>query len=178
MSDAPTGFRWLTADEAAAWSSGESKLTVTQDERGDLMCPASEPIENWNCLEGRRCPSCGQAERFLVDAICTVSITDDGEEVYPRVDEMFQYDEDAPAVCPQCNFEGTWSLFLIDKGHRYSIETTFFSNRLLTQQEIDSLIATVETQVQEPVILSAMDRDWEPAEWESSRVIATVTPLL
>lgn len=34
--------------------------------------------KNTNCLEGIRCPECGQEDEFEIDATATLLVTDDG----------------------------------------------------------------------------------------------------
>jgi hypothetical protein len=127
-------------------------------------------------LENIRCPNCGNSDKFFVEATITAEITDDGAE--PAAYGGYEYDEKAHASCPDCSFAGPWREFWLNRPYRYKIETTFDADRELTQQEIDSLIACVETQVQEPVVLDSVDGDWDTAEWDSSNVAAVVTPLL
>ncbi len=62
---------------------------------------------NVNCLEGRRCPSCGQVAEIDVKAVVWVSMADDG--ITNEGDHDF--DDTSPARCSECNFVGTWGDF-------------------------------------------------------------------
>lgn len=62
---------------------------------------------NENCLKGRRCPMCGQSERFIITALADFPLTDDGTD-FPA--GSVEYDEDSPARCP-CGFVGKWRQF-------------------------------------------------------------------
>jgi len=60
---------------------------------------------NTNCLEGFRCPQCGQTEKLAVLARMWVALTDDGTDPYDdAVDNMggTEWDDDSPAECPNC----------------------------------------------------------------------------
>jgi len=64
---------------------------------------------NMNCLEGIKCPGCGQTDEFLVYASMWVSLTDDGTDPHAdSVDNMggTEYDENSPTRCPKCDYEG------------------------------------------------------------------------
>jgi hypothetical protein len=60
-------------------------------------------MTNVNCLEGIRCPKCGQEDRFKITAIITCLVTDDGSE--PVGDH--EWNDGSTAHCPQCGFDGT-----------------------------------------------------------------------
>lgn len=64
---------------------------------------------NTNCLEGVACPACGQDGRVLITATVLVALIDDG------IDDSYDYEweSDATAVCPTCDFHGTWGMFHI-----------------------------------------------------------------
>ena len=59
-------------------------------------------MPNTNCLEGLKCPECGNEDRLLIDAWVSVSVTDDGSE--PMGDHY--WDRKSFAMCPDCDFEG------------------------------------------------------------------------
>lgn len=67
-------------------------------------------MPNINCLEGIRCPRCGNDERFTVTAVTTVTLTDNGTDDT----DGFEFDKDSHAECPECQFEGSWAEFHID----------------------------------------------------------------
>jgi hypothetical protein len=64
-------------------------------------------MTNTNCLKGIRCPKCGQEEHFRIAAIIQCLVTDDGSD--PVGDH--EWDEDSPASCPECGFNGEWKKF-------------------------------------------------------------------
>jgi DNA-directed RNA polymerase subunit RPC12/RpoP len=60
-------------------------------------------MTNTNCLEGVRCPKCGQEDRFKIVALTTCLVTDDGSE--PVGDH--EWDDESATRCPECGFDGT-----------------------------------------------------------------------
>lgn len=64
-------------------------------------------MTNTNCLEGWKCPNCGNEDRFEVEAITWVNLTDDGSE--PIGDTEFS--QDSLAKCPECETAGTVATF-------------------------------------------------------------------
>lgn len=77
-----------------------STFAVTVDPRGRHM------TVNSNCLEGLRCPNCGQNNCFVITAIrhAQVHLYDDGtdESIYGSV----EWEDNAPCSCPECNWAG------------------------------------------------------------------------
>lgn len=53
---------------------------------------------NTNCLEGIRCPKCGQEDEFLIYASSWFQFTDDGTGDFGDV----EYDNTAPIECRDC----------------------------------------------------------------------------
>ena len=60
-------------------------------------------MANHNCLKGIRCPNCGQEDRFLITALITCEVTDEGSE--PVGDHY--WDSAAFTHCPECEYQGT-----------------------------------------------------------------------
>jgi hypothetical protein len=128
---------------------------------------------NTNCLEGIKCPDCGNEESFMVTVTGITKVTDDGTD---HVTDL-EWAEDAPTICNQCQRTGKWNDFLAPK-FPHQITITFNADRPLTDVEKSSLIAALETQVQEPVVIEGPDRDWENAEWSSSKVEADIFTVI
>ena len=59
-------------------------------------------MTNTNCLEGIKCPACGNEDRFRIAATSLFTVTDDGTEDYTEVD----WDDDSYADCPECHRHG------------------------------------------------------------------------
>lgn len=59
-------------------------------------------MTNTNCLEGIRCPACGQEDRFKITALITCVVTDSGSE--PVGDH--EWDDESGTHCPECGFTG------------------------------------------------------------------------
>ena len=59
-------------------------------------------MTNTNCLEGIRCPKCGQEERLKITASITCVVTDEGSE--PVGDH--EWDGESNTHCPACDFAG------------------------------------------------------------------------
>jgi hypothetical protein len=64
-------------------------------------------MTNENCLEGLRCPTCGQDERLTITALITCLVTDDGSD--PVGDHV--WDDDSSTHCPECGFDGMLKAF-------------------------------------------------------------------
>ena len=64
----------------------------------------TQTTANENCLEGMRCPKCGQADSFNIRVTACMDVTDDGTDNYSNV----EWDDDSPVVCnePDCQWEG------------------------------------------------------------------------
>jgi hypothetical protein len=58
-------------------------------------------MTNTNCLEGIRCPACGQDDRFKITALITCIVTDDGSEPVGDHD----WDDESNAHCAGCGFD-------------------------------------------------------------------------
>lgn len=59
---------------------------------------------NQNCLEGLRCPDCGNADRLRIVARVMADVTDDGAEMAHG--SQLDWDDDSLAVCPECDHDG------------------------------------------------------------------------
>ena len=67
-------------------------------------------MSNTNCLEGVKCPECGQEDKFEVAGQCLFVVTDHGAEAKGDI----EYNDHRFAVCPVCDFEGTWGDFKVN----------------------------------------------------------------
>lgn len=68
---------------------------------------------NVNCLEDKCCPKCGSYGPFEVVASMRVMLHDDG--CGDAEDGDIEYDDDSPAMCPSCRFEGKLGDFGVDE---------------------------------------------------------------
>ena len=67
------------------------------------LTPEGEQImTNNNCLEGIRCPQCGQELRFYITATITCDVTDHGSEAVGD----HCWDDDSLTHCPDCDCHG------------------------------------------------------------------------
>lgn len=66
-------------------------------------------MTNTNCLEGIRCPQCGNEERFRIAATSLFTVTDDGTDDYADV----HWDDSSYADCPECGLHGTLKVFQV-----------------------------------------------------------------
>jgi len=76
---------------------------------------------NTNCLEGLRCPNCGNEDELLVRAEMWVSLTDDGTDPFANSTKHrggVEYDENSDAACPECDYEGALKDFEVKKGKK------------------------------------------------------------
>lgn len=61
-------------------------------------------MTNANCLEGVRCPDCGQDRRFFITAAIRADVTDDGADIADG--SSFDWDEASMTICPECDRDG------------------------------------------------------------------------
>jgi hypothetical protein len=69
---------------------------------------------NKNCLEGKRCPKCGQEDEILILTPMWVSLKDDGTDPFADSLKMLgdvDYGHATVARCPVCQYEGVMSDF-------------------------------------------------------------------
>lgn len=62
----------------------------------------TQSSKNHNCLEGWRCPKCGQEDSFAVAASCWVELRDDG--TWNETD--FDWTEESAVRCNDCDWTG------------------------------------------------------------------------
>ncbi|MCZ2340456.1 MAG: hypothetical protein LC104_01510 [Bacteroidales bacterium] len=69
-------------------------------------------MTNTNCLEGIRCPQCGNEDRFMIAAKVIVEVTDDGADIAsPQYGNGYEWDDASYCRCPECDREGTLKEF-------------------------------------------------------------------
>lgn len=68
-------------------------------------------MTNTNCLEGVRCPACGQDDRFIITATVDCEVTDDGTSADDG--GHYDWDVDSPCRCPECGCHGKLHEFRI-----------------------------------------------------------------
>ena len=61
-------------------------------------------MTNENCLEGIKCPKCGNEDRFFIAATIIADVTDGGADVAKNTD--MEWDDDSHTRCPDCGEEG------------------------------------------------------------------------
>lgn len=60
--------------------------------------------DNVNCLEGMRCPDCGQNDSFNIVGTAEFDVSDDGTgSDFTDV----EWHDDSKASCPDCGWHGT-----------------------------------------------------------------------
>ena len=64
---------------------------------------------NDNCLQGIRCRSCGNEDRFFISATVVADVTDDGADIAPQTD--MEWDDSSSTRCPECGATGPLSEF-------------------------------------------------------------------
>lgn len=64
-----------------------------------------------NCLEGIRCPNCGQADRLFITATIRADVTDDGADIADG--SGMHWDDASLAICPECDMDGPLAEFRI-----------------------------------------------------------------
>lgn len=71
-------------------------------------------MANKNCLEGIKCPECGNEQSFRIDGRCTFRVTDDGSEA---VGDHEWGDHDL-TQCDSCDCSGPLRDFRIENRAR------------------------------------------------------------
>jgi hypothetical protein len=61
-------------------------------------------MANDNCLEGIRCPQCGNEDRLLIVTTVLAEVTDDGADIAGGSD--MQWDDASMTRCPECDRDG------------------------------------------------------------------------
>jgi hypothetical protein len=64
-------------------------------------------VVNSNCLEGLRCPDCGNEHAFYIQSTAVMYVTDDGAECRSDI----EWDDHSHTRCPQCERSGKLSDF-------------------------------------------------------------------
>jgi len=66
-------------------------------------------MTNTNCLEGVKCPACGNEDDFRIEVTTMATVTDDGAEVDHG---DMKWDSDSYAECATCAEYGPLSRFM------------------------------------------------------------------
>jgi predicted RNA-binding Zn-ribbon protein involved in translation (DUF1610 family) len=66
-------------------------------------------MTNENCLEGLKCPKCGNEDRFFILATIVADVTDDGADIAKHSD--MEWDSASDTRCPDCGETGLLSQF-------------------------------------------------------------------
>jgi len=70
---------------------------------------------NTNCLEGMKCPRCGNEDKLLVLASVWIALQDDGSDPSDDALKMHgdqEYDNDSTCECPECGCTAALGLFM------------------------------------------------------------------
>lgn len=76
---------------------------------------------NTNCLEGFKCPSCGNEDGFYIAGSALFHVTDDGTSTYEEV----EWEDDSFARCAKCGREADVSYFQGTTEEKKSVLKTF-----------------------------------------------------
>ena len=69
----------------------------------------NEVSPNVNCLDGKRCPTCGSYGPFEIVVSMRVLLYDNGSDDAEA--GSIEYDDDALAMCHACRYEGKFGNF-------------------------------------------------------------------
>ena len=59
---------------------------------------------NTNCLEGMQCPKCQSLEPFIITAMVSVLVYDEGTE---DLMDGYEWEDSAACECEKCNYRAT-----------------------------------------------------------------------
>jgi hypothetical protein len=68
--------------------------------------------KNTNCLEGMKCPKCGQEDAFKIEASCLFIVTDDGTE---DAGNGHEWGDANYCECTECAHYGTVADFTVEE---------------------------------------------------------------
>jgi hypothetical protein len=78
------------------------------------------PMVNTDCLEGIRCPDCGNEEAFYIETSAVMYVTDDGAE--SRGDTS--WNDDSHTQCAQCELSGKLATFRVASTQQYTVASS------------------------------------------------------
>ncbi len=93
---------------------------------------------NTNCLEGIKCPDCGNEKAFYIQSTAVMHVTDDGAECRSDI----EWDDDSHTQCPACERTGKLAEFRV-KPRQYTVssshgELTIDADGRVTECQIDN----------------------------------------
>lgn len=86
-----------------------SELVKEAEVLGDVTFDESSESKNTGCLEGVRCPRCGQEDRFYIWGSCVFEVTDEGSSA----EGDHEWDDEDNCRCPNCNYQNSLGKFRI-----------------------------------------------------------------
>lgn len=91
----------LASVVAAAVSSGENidAIKAAMRDHNIVIESIVDNRTNTNCLEGLKCPQCGNDSRLMIEGVSVFEVHDDGTESHGDV----EWDDDAVTQCPECH---------------------------------------------------------------------------
>jgi len=82
---------------------------MMDDKANESGVGEEEVNPNVNCLDGKRCPKCGSYGPLEVEVSMRILLYDEGSD--DAKDGSIEYDDDAPAMCYACRYEGKFGDF-------------------------------------------------------------------
>lgn len=105
VKDALYHFRRLDdgqADEAMEMIQQVASAGLQAEQASPSPADLAEPVPNTNCLEGIKCPDCGNEDTFRIAGTTIFTVTDEGTEDHGDV----EWNDDSHAECAECGREG------------------------------------------------------------------------
>ncbi len=69
----------------------------------------NENSPNTNCLDGKRCPTCGSYGPFEIEVSMRVLLYDSGAD--DAKDGSIEYDDESFAICDECGYSAEFGKF-------------------------------------------------------------------
>ena len=82
---------------------------MTDDKANESGVGENNVNPNVNCLDGKQCPKCRSFGPFEIVVSMRVLLRDDGSDY--AEDSTIEYDDDSPAMCSACRYEGEFGIF-------------------------------------------------------------------
>lgn len=115
------------------------------------------------CIEGMRCPKCGNFERFKIVGTQLYRVSADGTD---DAGGEIEWDNDSLAVCPDCSFQGTVGDFLTERALDPMSPEVFFRGRSHWDVHPRFPVADWQYQIAEGGTRQGY-QDWCRSEWDA-----------
>lgn len=138
----------------------------------DSPCPSCEDGDELatgeGCLDGMRCPSCGNTTDFKIVFTAWGRFYEDGLDEH----DDSEFDDESPCVCHGCQFSGAVADFVV--GWEPRPDTAWHDDAIQFPRLLAEITGTLAlTQDQKQELCDSMDLEWSQIEELLNRAQAT-----